>query len=129
MRTVEPGELGGSQPQTYVGQIEGPFLLPCHEQYTQERSIRDPNNGQCAGAAIMRANLGIATKMPAMLHSLPADTSQVFASHAEFLAHHEQITLEEAQQQLRDKTPAQHLWSELQRSGVEVHWRASDEAK
>lgn len=92
-RKCKPGTLGGSSVETYVGQINGPFTLACH----MHCDFSDPNwnelskyknTPQCAGAAIMRSNLGIADRMPAALPRLPADRENVFATMSEFARHH-----------------------------------------
>ena len=125
-RKCLPGELGGSPPEPYLGKLLGPFMLPCHGRYIEGRARDDMRNGQCAGAAIMRANVGVATLMPQPLHRLPANTEQVFATYAEFLAHHAEITLEEAKARLREVTPQQLLRHEFARAGVKVRWRKGD---
>lgn len=112
-RDVKPGTLGGSPVTTFVGQSIGPFVLNCHlaDGYTAkpEDALSTP---QCAGAAIYRANLGV--ELPRQIHTLPADDQVVFASHAEFVAHHEQVSIEIAQQ-LLELFPAKYcLLLELQ---------------
>lgn len=96
LRTIKPGELGGSAPQVYIGQAQGPFLVPCHKACDfddpewREKSFDTP---QCAGMAVFRANIGVADQMPDMLSKLPADKVNVFADEAEFLAHHAEVPL------------------------------------
>lgn len=90
--SLEGENPGGSSPYTYIGQSEGPFWLPCHMEKNYAGKETDPKSvSQCAGAAIYRSNIGVADKMPAQIHKLPADTETVFASHAEFLAHYMKI--------------------------------------
>lgn len=120
-RTTKPGTLGGSPTQVYVGQTEGGFAIPCHERI----DYNDPNwrqtfldVGQCAGAAIFRSNIGKASPRTALV--LPADPETVFASHAEFVAHHDNITVEEAERQLAETTPRQCVEQEYRRAGVMV---------
>lgn len=114
-KTVKPGTLGGSPVDTYVGQIEGPFHLACHMApgYTQENggSLDTP---QCAGAAIFRANLGLSDKMPDPLLKLPPG-DESFASHAEFVAHHCEVPVAEAESVLTWKTPADCLRLEMEK--------------
>ena len=121
-RSCTPGALGGSTPGVYIGQAEGPFLLTCHMSEGYDQSVGpQPELPQCAGAAIYRANLGVAGKMPDFLLSLPADENLVFASHAEFMAHHMQRSCEFARMFLRDVvTPEAFLRIELDRAGVRV---------
>ena len=113
-RAVKPGGIGDDPnfPATaYIGQIFGPFLLPCHQEagFNEEgRCNIWPDVPQCAGAAMFRSNLGIAEIMPDGLHHLPKNTELVFASPEEFLAHHMQITLTEAGKIL-EETPAEEL--------------------
>lgn len=98
IRTVEPNALGGSDALVYIGQVHGPFFLPCHH----DCDFSDPNwkekvdTQQCAGAAIFRANVGIESMMPDFLHKLPADEEAVFSNAAQFIAHHRKVSIEEA---------------------------------
>lgn len=114
-RTTKPGTLGGSSPMTYVGQAYGPFWLPCHSthDYTCPEARLDPNNSQCAGAAIHRANIGRADLMPQPLLHLPPDCKRVFATQAEFLAHHLQLTVLEAEVILETTPPDQLMQHEF----------------
>lgn len=96
-RKIAPGFLGGSPPETFIGQLVGPFVIPCHcaKGYDQH----DPNPGrftQCAGAAIMRANEGCDGPLPDSMLKLPPDRVTVFATFAEFYAHHGGETVEAA---------------------------------
>lgn len=87
-------------PLVMIGQSQGPFALPCHSD-PDYRGAHDCSNlhevSQCAGAAIYRANLKLAERMPAALHALPANAELVFASHAELLAHFTECSVEVAQ--------------------------------
>jgi hypothetical protein len=94
-RDITPGALGGGTPEQFIGQAHGPFQIPCHAHYG-ERSYSEVHAEceeipQCAGAAIYRANVGVAEALPAQLHKLPADKENVFATPAEFIAHHHQV--------------------------------------
>lgn len=100
-RDSEPGFLGGSPAETFVGQVFGPFMIPCHCAC----DFDDPNwkdkvfeTSQCAGTAIFRANLGLERTLPPQLHQLPANHDLVFSSPAEFMAHHKGISVSAAQQ-------------------------------
>ena len=120
-RDIKPGTLGGSPPETYVGQSEGPFYVPCHICYGDDPNWKtNIDKPQCAGVAVYRANLGIPVGGDFLL-KLPTDTENVFATHAEFLAHHKQISLESAKLELVKTTPQEHLRNELVRAGVAVH--------
>lgn len=89
-RAVEPGALGGSPPEAFIGQVQGPFVLPCHRHCDfddPEWKAKAGQVAQCAGAAIFRTHIGVAAQMPAAIPVLPAN-AQVFADEYEFLAHH-----------------------------------------
>lgn len=111
-RAVKPGTLGGSHPTVFVGQSIGPFILNCHraEGYA-DKQTDVLNVAQCAGAAIYRANLGVADRLPDEIHALPADHESVFSSHAEFVGHHCQMPEEWAAVMIGD--PRQWLAREL----------------
>lgn len=98
-RDIVPGLLGGSPPETYIGQLLLPFWIPCHCQknYRSKATVYG-QVAECAGAAIMRANLGI--RVPRPMLRLPSNPKLVFATFAEFYAHHKQIPIEEAQKYL-----------------------------
>lgn len=129
VRTIEPGALGGSSPETYIGQCHGPYVVPCHLRHNcdNDEARRNPNNAQCAGVAVFRANTGRADEllqlMPPHIREkflwLPKDTEHVFATNAEFLAHHKQITLEEAEKELAETPPEVLLQIELRRPGAQ----------
>lgn len=92
---IKPGLLGGSTPEVYVGQIVLPFWLPCHCAANYRGRETDVNAvTQCAGAAIMRANIGAPPRRG--LLSLPP-SPESFSSIPEFYAHHTGATLEQAQ--------------------------------
>ena len=74
---------------------------------------------QCAGAAIFRANVGADARMPDGVHRLPADTSLVFATPAELIAHHNRSTLEEAEEILRRTPPRELLRAEIDKLSAE----------
>lgn len=90
-RQCEPGGLGGSPIEVYLGQILGPFFLPCHaaKGYKGNDTPLSPEHMQCAGAAIFRANIGVGEAMPNPLLKLPKESdSNVFDSLGEFIHHH-----------------------------------------
>lgn len=94
-KTVEKGALGGSDPMVYVGQIHGPFWLPCHMDKEYDNIDSEPTVvGQCAGAAIMRANIGADKRMPDALLKLEANTELAFASTSEFVSYHTGVPTE-----------------------------------
>jgi hypothetical protein len=93
-------------------------VLPCHLHC----DFKDPNwkvdavnTPQCAGAAIFRANVGVAQFLPPALHKLPKDHEAVFSSPEEFYAHHTKIHLAVATAYLREVTLAVLLKAQLSR--------------
>ena len=116
-RTTKSGELGGSPVGTFIGQVNGPFWLPCHSctNYSDPNWKTDYSTPQCAGAAIFRSNVG--WKGSAKLATLPADRTLVFGSFQEFLAHHHPMTLNLAWLALGITTPDMLTKREMQRSG------------
>ncbi len=104
-RDIEPGALGGSAPEVYIGQAYAPFAIPCHchcnfDDPEWKAKAGPGETPQCAGVAIFRANIGAIGHLPAVLTALDADETTVFANPVEFLAHHKQISLREAVDQL-----------------------------
>lgn len=101
--------LGQTSPFTYVGQANGPFVLPCHathdySELAERLKAAQPGSGcECAGAAIFRANIGLAYPDP-LLH-LPHDREKVFGTFVEFVAHHYKISLDAAQLIVQDMPP------------------------
>lgn len=98
---MDPSALGYSPPEVYIGQIGGPFYLPCHSytDYNDPNWKSDNTKPQCAGAAIFRANTGVDENMinpltgergpmSKFFYRLPKDTSIIFSSFVEFYAHH-----------------------------------------
>lgn len=109
--------LGESPPEVYVGQIEGPFWLPCHMDKRYKGKQTDPNNNlQCAGAAIYRANIEVDHKMPRPLLRLEKDTELVFADHQEFLMHYLGITREQANSWLDVNDPMDLMMDEMRKT-------------
>lgn len=116
-RDSKPGNLGGSEAQVYIGQIHGPFYIPCHMSYARSADWKERlhETGGCAGAAVFRANLGVDHYLAGLanFHRLPADHAHVFSSSEEFMAHHQGITIEAARETLRKTPPAELLMIEL----------------
>lgn len=85
----KPGELGGSPITTYLGQICGPFALPCHSQKGYKGNDTPIHAEGCAGAAIFRANIGVADMMPPGILTLEAHSDpNVFPTLTAFIKHH-----------------------------------------
>jgi hypothetical protein len=119
----KPEVLGGSSVLTYIGQMHGPFWIPCHKTYDQsiddhEEMKLNPCNRECAGAAIMRANTGDDQRLPKGLLHLPPDKDSVFATYEEFWAHHFGVPLEMAALYLKQYPPDLLLRVEMNRAGV-----------
>ena len=80
---------GGSHPFVYLGQIHGPFWLPCHNDKNYEGVGSDVSLvTQCRGAAIFRSNCKSYNKLPKELLSLPTNPKEVFANEKEFVQHY-----------------------------------------
>ena len=108
---------GGAYPAVYIGQSEGPFWLPCHMEKEYDGKQTDPSKvNQCAGAAIYRANVGVASKMPKQILTLPENKEDVFASHAEFLSHYSDIPFNVAVDILNEETLSELLKIELEKN-------------
>jgi hypothetical protein len=109
-----PAGLGNSPAEVYIGQSEGPFWLPCHmEKGYRGKETGFHDVGQCRGAAIYRANLGISQKMPAQMLRLDKNTEEVFSDHVEFLMFYNKWTKEQAQNYLEKYPPIVHLYREM----------------
>lgn len=101
---IPAGRTGGSGTLTYLGQIYAGMWLPCHSLYdkTREAIDQDPGQvGQCAGASIFRANIGVRKYMSPATLSLASD-SRVFTSCEAFVAHHDRISMEDAAIKIRE---------------------------
>lgn len=67
---VEPGFLGGSPPEVYVGQHFLPFRVPCHECVDYSEEDWKPGaleSLECTGFAMCRNGAGVDEQMPAEL--------------------------------------------------------------
>ena len=117
-----PGELGGSGITVYLGQAAGPFLLHCHsaEGYSPEASRANPDLTQCAGAAIYRANTGVAPFLPPPLLRLP-EGDGAFVGPAEFICHHAKVPRVVAEVFLHDHPVAEHAARQRERSNNKLH--------
>ena len=123
-RSVTPGALGGSHPFVYLGQAAGPFVLPCHKHC----DFADPdwkakaiNTPQCAGAAIFRANIGVADLLPEQIHKMSPNHETVFSSPEEFLMHHAGVSREAASRIMRHHPLASMLAEQLRRQST-IHF-------
>ena len=84
----KPGALGGSNITVYLGQLCGPFVLPCHCQKGYQGNDTPIEAEQCAGAAILRRATGIYQHMPKGILILPEGDPDAFGSVTEFIEHH-----------------------------------------
>lgn len=99
-RSCTPGALGGSPPETYIGQVVQAFWLPCHMNANYDGKESDINCvNDCHGAAIFRSNISddLISENPSLLR-LPPNKELVFENLAEFYAHHKKISLAEAKE-------------------------------
>lgn len=119
-KDIQPGYLGGSPAETYVGQLQGPFNIPCHmsidysDPQWREKSF---DVAQCRGAASLRASMKIDGIMPIGIDRIePSELA--FDSIEAFYAHHKGIAIEEAQKILSDEFMMLCLTSELSKAGV-----------
>lgn len=105
-RTVEPGTLGGSPVSTFIGQVNGPFWLPCHSHtdYTDLNWKTDYSKPQCCGAAMFRSAIG--WKGSPVLALKEHDPAIIFSNFTEFVAHHSEISQTIAAGILQATTPA-----------------------
>lgn len=119
-RESTPQELGGSPTHVFVGQAYGPFWIPCHEciDYSDPNWREQYHAAQCAGAAIYRANCHPDIHRPPTILKLEPDTTIVFATPAEFVAHHEHMTLKQADEAIQILKPEFLYQCELRRAGA-----------
>lgn len=97
-KRTEPGQLGGSTTDVFIGHIVADMWLPCHSDpdYKGEESS-GLQVSQCAGAAIFRSNIEISECETSNL-LLPADDGEkVFATVAKFYHHHDCLEWDEAE--------------------------------
>jgi hypothetical protein len=122
-RTTESGYLGGSPVYRFIGQIYGPFWLPCHATDSYKHDKFDTQNLQCAGAGIFRGNVNageqFSDRVMASLLILPPDTETVFGSYEEFFMHHTGCDLETAKAFLSENNPRLLAFMEFDRQSVQ----------
>ena len=76
-RCAIPGWLGGHEPEMWEGRLMGDGDIECH----------CTTNQQCAGAAVMRANMCKVPKSATAL-TLPSNKKLCFSNPEEFHQHH-----------------------------------------
>jgi len=128
-KAVKSGALGGSHPDVYVGQVVGPFWLPCHMSKNYAGKMSDVNDTQdCRGAATFRANIKV--KPAKGLLELPPDNGETcFSSLAEFYAHHRGITVEAAKAILTDERVCELAVKALTDANVKMQKRYHKERR
>lgn len=91
-RVSAPGWLGAAEPEAFIDSMHNDQPMPCHlavdyeDPQWMEKLARVP---QCSGQAIYLSNVCLLPRPGANnARTLPADRVRVFASRAEFLAHH-----------------------------------------
>ena len=105
---------GGSHPFVYLGQIRGPFWLPCHKDKDYIGKGSNPAVvSQCRGAAIFRANSDIPYELPDKLLALEKDTNNVFTNESEFLQHYLDIDEETADKLCTDEKLEEYMNKEM----------------
>ena len=127
-KRTKPGELGGSPPSVYIGQVEAGFWLPCHNAKNYAGKQSDPSKvAQCAGAAIFRSNAG---KVKEELLTLPADDgAEVLINYADFLMYHFGITHYMAEALLAMTPPEMLAKMELRKAQVRTMLIKKEEAQ
>jgi hypothetical protein len=121
-KDIEPGALGGSPTETYIGQIHGPFMLPCHmhcnfdDPFWKDKVIETP---QCIGAAIFRTHVNV-VPLPKPIIVLPA-SDIVFKDEAEFIAHHDKCSRRVAEAFLQAYPPKRLLIHQLMKPEVRTY--------
>jgi hypothetical protein len=92
-------DLGNASPETYIGQLNGSFWLPCHMEKNYNGKESSPDDVRiCAGAAMLRSKLPIKEKFKSHLTPILEDTdNSSFDSCADFMTHYKKIPLEEAE--------------------------------
>lgn len=111
-RACKPGDLGGSPWTKYVGQVAGPFWLPCHahSDFDDPNWKTDYSKPQCCGAATFRTHVN---RVNPKLASMPANHTLVFSSFEEFVSHHLNIPPSVASKLLELYPPDLLMLSEL----------------
>lgn len=127
MAWTKPGALGGSPPETFIGQAFGPFLLPCHKHVDFEDPLwkhKVMDTPQCAGAAMFRKAMGISERLPDVIHSLEPE-GPLLENPVQFYAHHKQISHFEAVEQVMARPPAMLLGEQLARQS-NIHFEKKE---
>lgn len=93
-RKAMPGWLGAATPQSFIVEISMERPLPCHpsidydDDQWLEKWAAQKIGKICAGSLILSANMGKRPRDP-KFPRLQSDKKLVFASHREFIDHHE----------------------------------------
>jgi hypothetical protein len=122
-KDAEPDESPGYSPlPVYVAQTLLPYRIPCHERINYD----DPDwkqqcddLPQCVGHAMLRHAEGLHFRMPPQLLDVEP-TEVAFESLLHFWAHHRQISLADAAEELSESTKLQMCANELMRGGARI---------
>lgn len=105
-RRTRAGDIGNSDPTVYLGQVVGPYFLPCHKSPGYEIDRGRMDHLQCAGAAVFRTHLEeggfMFAQLPHQLARLPANHAEIFSTPVEFLSHHGRMTKSGAEDFLKE---------------------------
>lgn len=123
-RLVELLGTRNSDVRIYVGQHAAGFFFPCHLAPGYDADKVGGETLQCAGSAIMRANLGMVN--PPGLLEFPAGP-KAFGSYAAMVAHHLDLPVEESRALLRLLPPSVLAERERERAGVRFALVAREE--
>jgi hypothetical protein len=92
--------LGNSEPEVYLGQLNAPFWLPCHLDKNYKDKESDINKvSVCIGAGMLRSKLPVKDKFnsPDYTPIIEDNNHHTFDSCADFISHYKSISLEEAE--------------------------------
>ncbi len=125
-----PGWLGHATPQSFIIEISYEHPLPCHptidygdpewlDKWTDQKIGRI-----CAGSLVMAANMCKRPRDPAFPR-LPSDRETVFASPAEFIAHHEGAAvlsweMDGVSREVRDPSPLRRTQEHVLRKATSM---------
>lgn len=105
--TVEGPFIGGTHISEYIGQLLGPFWLPCHADPNYEgNSTPTGSTSKCRGAMRMRYKMPNRSDFDAhdLLSTAPDINNEVFDNIYEFLQHYLKIPMVKVTQMYDSKT-------------------------
>lgn len=114
-------KAGKVSPFVLLGQVYGPFVLPCHQEPGYEKGVYNPAHAHCAGAATFRGNVEVGDRVTHLnLPVLPKNTLDVVATPAELLMKHLGWTEAEANGYLDNIRPDSLMLFELGKNGGRI---------